>query len=437
MFFTVRKIDGFVINIDDFEGDDQLLADVLAALRPHYKLAFTSQKGADYSRFGIDKKDVFCAQSMFELSMYQNVIRRAIQHIGTKPSSTVFLCRKATLLRNAHELLLGTIVMVPANAMDNQRLSIFQEFPDFLVDNIAELKDCLSGCNVGFGGEYSASPPSVFIFNHGNVKVCKFPNVPNHEHPDCPVYVAGRYFGASDPRHGLHALSTRIVRSKRAPQAQASCFADLFIRGAFWASKGNIDIITRVPARPDEIDRLLLYLNEIPKTKTFISNNLSPALIRPDALQCHIKYPKLKALNYQQRKAAVKGAFQAHPDVNGKRIILFDDVQTTGATLNECITTLKNAGAQSILPLVLGYHPYELQTLGLTDDHDIHCHCNSTMTNRCNTTTGEPFYGCSGWKPGQNHSTKTFIQGLNEKLSLMEPRLMQTDDELFSEDIGF
>lgn len=438
MFFTVRKIDGFIINIDDFEGDDQLLAQVMAELRPNFKLTFTSQKAVDYSRFGIFNTDVFSAQSLFELSMYQNVLRRAITKMSTVPSSTVFLCRGASLLRNAHELLLGTIVMLPPGIVDQAKLSIFQAFPDFLINDVHDLKECLSGGDVGFGGEYSASPPQVFIFDHKNVKLCRFPNVPNTEHPDCPVFVAGRYFGRSDPRHGLHALSTRIVRSKSTPEAQASCFADLFIRGAWWASDGNIDCITRVPARPGDTDRLLLYLNEIPNTKTFTANNLNPAILRPDALQCIVKYPKLKTLNYQQRKEAVKGAFQANPNLKGQRIILLDDVQTTGATLNECIAMLKNAGAKTVLPLVLGYHPYALQTLELADDHELHCtNCNATLTGRCKKDGGEPFFGCSGWKPGENHSTQTFIQGISRKLALMEPRLMQMDEELQSEDIWF
>lgn len=170
MFFTVRKIDGFVINIDDFAGDDAFLAQILAELRPHYKLAFTTQTGGDFSRFGIANADVFSHQSFFEFSMYQNVFRRAITHLGTVPSSTVFMCRNAALLRNAHELLLGTIVMMPANTSDAEQLTIFQQFPDFLLSTIAELKECLCGGDVGFGGEYSAAPVGVFIFNPPFVK---------------------------------------------------------------------------------------------------------------------------------------------------------------------------------------------------------------------------------------------------------------------------
>ena len=436
MFFTVRKIDGFVINIDDFEHDDALLTQILAELRPAYQLAFTSQKGGDVTRFGIAPADVFSAQSLFELSMYQNVFRRAIIKMGTTPSSTVYICRNSALLRNAHELLLGTIVMVPPGTSDASKLTIIQEFPDFLLDTVAELKECLCGGDVGFGGEFTAAPPGVFIFNRAHVRTCRFPRVPNLKHPDCPVYVAGRYFGSSDPRHKLHALSARIVSSKWKPEAQAACFADLFIRGAWWASGNNIDLITRVPPHPGKKDRLLLYMNEIPKTTTFKTNNLNAQILRPDLLQCNSDYPKMTSLSYANRPLAVSGAFQASESVVGRNIVLLDDVQTTGATLNECISVLKKAGAKSVLPLVLGYHPYELQTLGLTDDHEMHCKCNSKLIAKCRND-GVPFFGCASWKQFESHSTKDFDKGLIAKLELLEPHLMQMDEELQSEGFQF
>ena len=46
----------------------------------------------------------------------------------------------------------------------------------------------------------------------------------------------------------------------------------------------------------------------------------------------------------------VKNAFEVvHPEnVKGKRIILIDDVYTTGSTLRECAKALKKAGAKSV-----------------------------------------------------------------------------------------
>jgi ComF family protein len=60
-------------------------------------------------------------------------------------------------------------------------------------------------------------------------------------------------------------------------------------------------------------------------------------------------------LNETARRRNVAQAFQvARPQrVQGQRILLFDDVYTTGATVNECSRMLRRAGARSVDVLVL------------------------------------------------------------------------------------
>ena len=52
----------------------------------------------------------------------------------------------------------------------------------------------------------------------------------------------------------------------------------------------------------------------------------------------------------KQRLKNVRNAFEvAHPEnIKGKRIVLIDDVFTTGSTLKECAKVLKKAGAKSV-----------------------------------------------------------------------------------------
>lgn len=59
-------------------------------------------------------------------------------------------------------------------------------------------------------------------------------------------------------------------------------------------------------------------------------------------------------LSGSERKENIKDAFYAESgQIAGKRLLLVDDVLTTGATLEECARTLKRAGAASVDVLVL------------------------------------------------------------------------------------
>jgi len=85
---------------------------------------------------------------------------------------------------------------------------------------------------------------------------------------------------------------------------------------------------------------------------------LAPASGRPvDAMSLQRLRPTRPQveLNEAERRRNVAGAFHVTtPEhVRGRRILLFDDVYTTGATVNDCSRALLRAGARSIDVLVL------------------------------------------------------------------------------------
>ena len=51
-----------------------------------------------------------------------------------------------------------------------------------------------------------------------------------------------------------------------------------------------------------------------------------------------------------KRKQNIKGAFKALnvQNIQGKSVLLFDDIYTTGSTANECSKILKEAGAKTV-----------------------------------------------------------------------------------------
>ncbi len=71
-----------------------------------------------------------------------------------------------------------------------------------------------------------------------------------------------------------------------------------------------------------------------------------------------IRYTKTQPggmANVVARTKNVAGAFAVRygHKFTGKKICLVDDIKTTGATLNECAKTLKEAGASKVFALVL------------------------------------------------------------------------------------
>ncbi len=64
-------------------------------------------------------------------------------------------------------------------------------------------------------------------------------------------------------------------------------------------------------------------------------------------------------LTFTQRMVNVNGAFLADSDyVERKRVLLIDDVTTSGATLEACAAALKTAGAKEVFCLTLARSRY-------------------------------------------------------------------------------
>ena len=73
-----------------------------------------------------------------------------------------------------------------------------------------------------------------------------------------------------------------------------------------------------------------------------------PRPVKADWLARVKDTPSQTGLTHAQRIENVQGAFSARDKVDKARILLVDDVCTTGATLNACARTLKRAGAESV-----------------------------------------------------------------------------------------
>lgn len=109
----------------------------------------------------------------------------------------------------------------------------------------------------------------------------------------------------------------------------------------------QVDIIVPVPLYPARerlrgYNQALLLARQL--ARTFNLPLAAAALIRTRDTASQT------GLTPRQRRENVRGAFKV-PDssrIKGKRILLIDDVATTGATLSACARALKRAGAASV-----------------------------------------------------------------------------------------
>ncbi len=97
----------------------------------------------------------------------------------------------------------------------------------------------------------------------------------------------------------------------------------------------------------------------------YVAQNLTPGFAVPVLNNVLTRQkntsPQMKIKNIARRKANARGAFfVSHPEkVKGKKILLIDDVATTGATLFECAASLKRAGAKEVFGLTIARQTFE------------------------------------------------------------------------------
>lgn len=132
----------------------------------------------------------------------------------------------------------------------------------------------------------------------------------------------------------------------------ATVYADLF--GALIADcvrenlKGRYDIITWVPLSGRRLHKrgydqaMLLAMSAALKLDD----------VAVELLKKHTDVPAQSGVgSVEKRRANISGVYGAADEelIRGRRILLIDDIVTTGSTLSECAKTLKYSGAEEVL----------------------------------------------------------------------------------------
>ena len=138
-----------------------------------------------------------------------------------------------------------------------------------------------------------------------------------------------------------------ILRFKfQGASASATALGELLARCAAEHLAGEFDTVTWVPVSRKRLRKRGYDQAELLARAACRLWNTEPVRL----LNKTVDNPAQSGISdTAARRANVLGVYEACGDAAGKRVLLMDDICTTGATLSECARVLKDAGAESVV----------------------------------------------------------------------------------------
>ena len=144
----------------------------------------------------------------------------------------------------------------------------------------------------------------------------------------------------------------------RGGAAHAGLFGDLMARSLSECRDAAADLVTWTPLHPERKKRRGYDQAELLARR--VAELLARRVAELRGIPAVSVLEKIRRTGTQSqqntqadRRANVEGAYRAIPglDLTGKRVLLVDDVVTTGATLAQCAACLRAAGAAAVVAL--------------------------------------------------------------------------------------
>lgn len=303
---------------------------------------------------------------------------------GQKSFQVVSVSSNMAFLKAMSQNHIGTI------QFGNDFLQNLMFLPDFQSPDINSLSEILSCTRSGYAAEVIAlygqnrSGKQLFSVSRSiesdSLSPCRY-----------FVFFGGRYFPLSYRYLANDPLSSAVLEFKRNYVYPLDIFYDSSI--LFLQKKYNFDCITFIPPKPHQDTSENLFRFE----KLSLPNcrksgiELSKILISNQNTSQKTKNARGRCLN-------AKGSFYILDSnkVKGKRILILDDVYTTGSTIHEAAKVLYSNGAAFVCALTAAVNQPIRSSLPFSP---LTCpFCGAPMRIYRNSMDGTLFFGCSQYK---------------------------------------
>lgn len=422
MFIGVNELKGLVINLRNFD-DSQITQwePIARAISCTFLVRDDNQQQLLDRNVNAPYNWIICRY------FPSRKIKEALAMIGIQPYEAAYVTASFRELDFILHEPLGSILINPSEFPPE----CIGKLPDFKLNNIADLKDVIKTPAEGYYSEVSttnlarAKGHVLPLYNSGYLIVHQCPC----DDKEFTLVSGGRYFGPEHPRHDMHQLSCRILKSKHNDN-QIPLFYKVFRPIIRYVTDKieTVDGVTRIPPKPNKRDRFQSIVQQICVAGGF--RNLSTSLT---CIQDHP--PQKSCVSKQARIENVSGKYQASANVAGLHVVLIDDIMTTGATTTECVRMLYGAGARRVTVVVLGINQFK--PIWRTSPHPLLCtseDCDGKMILRFYGNDMNVFWGCTNYRSTGCDVGMNFIDGVH---AMNELNHWDYDEEDTEEEIEF
>lgn len=401
MFIFNDRCDEVLLDWDHIESPEEILA-LLKNSGSLRVLVVSSKDKAEFYE-SLPKELIFSQLGYFEeiswlgISLFDHLS----MHSGL--SSQVFITGSIRRVSEINELPIGTILL-----HENPTHEAVRTGADLVIKRANMALLISRKFYAGMAGEIDFFPKRQYLpgYDKGVVPMRFIPKINCDQGNFSEAFPLGRWLNKDDPYKSDHHFTSMISFLKDHPSLFSSQVSNI-VEGVIKHIARDKNILdfrtTFVPQKPtDKFDRNEILLGPLLRQGKVVK-----------LLKCVSTYPSQKSAGGPRMRAQnVLGKYAATGSIPNVPVFLFDDVLTTGSTLNEVSGHLLNAGASRVLPITLGL------TCARPNHHSvvkIPCVCGKgSLRIRFKGDDGNPFWGCEQWRPEtkNDHNNLSFAQGL-------------------------